>query len=133
VGYPNATAIAFALGVLALLGNRIPQQLKVFLLGLAIVDDIGAVLAIAVFYTSDLSLTWIALAVTLRGVVAVLRSLRLWHVLVGVRGVAGHVHCGVRATMSGVALGLLAPARPLLSRSGADHRQQHRRPGRSGR
>ncbi|GIT46738.1 MAG: hypothetical protein Ct9H300mP12_13230 [Acidimicrobiales bacterium] len=59
-GIPMATDIAFAVGILSLLGNRISTPLKVFLLSLAIVDDMGAIIVIAVFYTSDLATGWLA-------------------------------------------------------------------------
>ena len=63
-GIPMATDIAFAVGAIGLLGRRIPSPARLFLLTLAIVDDIGAILVIAVFYTSDLSLTWLCLLYT---------------------------------------------------------------------
>src|SRR5690349_7901345 len=66
-GIPMATDIAFAVGVLGVLGRRIPSAARLFLLTLAIVDDIGAILVIAVFYTSDLSFTWLGIALGLLG------------------------------------------------------------------
>ncbi len=118
-GIPMATDIAFAVGVLGVLGRRIPSAARLFLLTLAIVDDIGAILVIAVFYTSDLSLGWLALAVGLLGVMAVAKSLKIWTVVfyavVGVVVWFALLESGVHATLAGVAIGLLAPARPLLN------------------
>jgi NhaA family Na+:H+ antiporter len=115
-GIPMATDIAFALGVVALLGTRVPSPLKVFLLTLAIVDDIGAIVVIAVFYGTHLSWTWLAVAVGLLAVVAVLgRSRVRWlpvYVLLGVVTWYATYRSGVHATMAGVALGLLTPAAP---------------------
>ena len=117
-GVPMATDIAFAVGVLALLGPRVPTQLKLFLLTLAIVDDIGAILVIAVFYTTTINFGWLALAVAVTAGIVALRPLRVWYqpvyVLLGsVVWFATH-ESGVHATIAGVALGLLAPGRPLL-------------------
>jgi NhaA family Na+:H+ antiporter len=115
-GIPMATDIAFAVGVLALLGARIPSGLRVFLLSLAIVDDIGAILVIAVFYASDLALGWLALAgVLLLAVVLLRRAGVLWVPVYAVVGGAvwfATFQSGVHATLAGVALGLLTPARP---------------------
>ena len=123
-GVAVATDIAFALGVVALLGPRVPPALKVFLLVLAIVDDIGAVVVIAVFYTDDLSFPWLATAVVLLAGVAALRWLRVWYLPVyGLMGVAvwlAAFESGIHATVAGVALGLLAPVRPLLTRHEAE-------------
>ncbi len=117
-GIPMATDIAFAVGVLGVLGRRIPSAARLFLLTLAIVDDIGAILVIAVFYTSDLSLTWLAIAVGLLGLMVVARMLRIWSIVVyAVLGVGvwfALLESGVHATLAGVAIGLLAPATPLL-------------------
>ena len=118
-GIPMATDIAFAVGVLGILGRRIPSAARLFLLTLAIVDDIGAILVIAVFYTSDLALGWLALAVALLGVMALAKRLKIWTVVfyavVGVVVWFALLQSGVHATLAGVAIGLLAPARPLLN------------------
>jgi NhaA family Na+:H+ antiporter len=117
-GIPMATDIAFAVGVLGVLGRRIPSAARLFLLTLAIVDDIGAILVIAVFYTDDLSLGWLAIALGLLAAMAVARLLRIWTVVVyAVLGVGvwfALLQSGVHATLAGVAIGLLAPAGALL-------------------
>ena len=118
-GIPMATDIAFAVGVLGVLGRRIPSAARLFLLTLAIVDDIGAILVIAVFYTSDLSLTWLAIALGLLAAMVAARVLRVWSVVVyAILGVGvwfALLESGVHATLAGVAIGLLAPAKPLLN------------------
>lgn len=107
-GIPIATDIAFAVAVLVAFGNRIPTGLKVFLLSLAIVDDIGAIAAIAVFYAEDIQLSWLAV---MAGVVLSLAiatrfaALRWWVVLPGgfVLWLAA-VYAGVHPTIAGVLL-----------------------------
>ena len=114
-GIPMATDIAFAVGVLALLGDRIPSGLKVFLLSLAIVDDIGAIVVIALFYSGGIELGWLAAAGAGLGAIVALRRLRvLWvpvYVVVGTVVWFSTLRSGVHATIAGVALGLLTPAR----------------------
>jgi len=112
---PAATDIAFALGVMTLLGSRVPLSLKLFLLTLAIIDDLGAIVIIAIFYTGDLSLLSLALA----GVaIAALVAMNL----LGVRRIAAYVivgvilwicvlKSGVHATLAGVALAFAIPLR----------------------
>jgi len=123
-GVPMATDIAFAVGVLTLLGDRVPSPLKVFLLGLAIADDIGAIVVIAIFYTGDLELRWLAAAAAGLLVVVVMRRMSIWYaplyLLVGVVVWFATLESGVHATIAGVALGLLTPARPLMERMEAD-------------
>ena len=115
-GIPMATDIAFALGVLALVGDRAPAGLRLFLLTLAIVDDIGAILVIAVFYSSGVSGTWLTVAAaTVIAVVAMdrlhIRALVPYIVAAGVLWLAVY-SSGVHATIAGVILGLLTPASP---------------------
>ncbi|MCP3989475.1 MAG: Na+/H+ antiporter NhaA [Actinomycetia bacterium] len=115
-GIPMATDIAFAVGILTLLGNRVPGRLKVFLLTLAIVDDLGAILVIAIFYTTSLNTTALAAAGALLLAMVVLRIMGVWwmpiYVLVGAALWLAVFESGIHATLAGVACGLLAPARP---------------------
>ena len=117
-GIPMATDIAFAVGVLALMGPRVPQRLKLFLLTLAIADDIGAIIVIAIFYSSGFSLTWLLFAIGGLALTAVMRQYRVWYIplyaVIGVFVWYAMFRSGVHATIAGVALGLLAPAKPLL-------------------
>ena len=116
-GVPMATDIAFAVGVLALLGSRVPSNLKIFLLTLAIVDDIGAIVVIAVVYSGDVNLTALGVAAGLLVLMGLLRRLRVdWmpaFIVIGVLVWTATYESGVHATIAGVLLGLLAPARPL--------------------
>lgn len=118
-GIPMATDIAFAIGVVALLGSRVSTPLKVFLLSLAIVDDIGAILVIAVFYTSELATSWLILALATLIVVVALARMRVWYTpLYAVLGSLlwyATFRSGVHATIAGVAMGLLAPAKSLFT------------------
>jgi NhaA family Na+:H+ antiporter len=117
-GIPMATDIAFAVGVLGLLGRRIPSPARLFLLTLAIVDDIGAIVVIAVFYTSDLNLTALAIALLLLGLMVMMRVLRIWaiwaYVVVGALVWLATLESGVHATLAGVAIALITPTVPLL-------------------
>jgi Na+:H+ antiporter, NhaA family len=123
-GIPMATDIAFAVGVLALLGPRVPAALKVLLLGLAVADDLGAIVVIAVAYTDDLEVPWLLAAVAGLVVIALLRRAQVWYVPVyAVLGLAVWgftLESGVHATIAGVALGLLTPAKPLLGQPEAE-------------
>lgn len=111
---PIATDIAFALGALGLLGRRAPPELRAFLLTLAVVDDLGTILVIAVFFSGGISYAWLAAAVVLVGAIVVLRRLHV-RLLVPYVLIAGLLwlavfESGVHATIAGVVLGFLTPA-----------------------
>ncbi|MCU7890722.1 MAG: Na+/H+ antiporter NhaA [Candidatus Thiodiazotropha sp. (ex Ustalcina ferruginea)] len=110
---PAATDIAFALGILALVGNRVPISLRVFLMALAIFDDLGAVVIIAIFYTADLSVVSLMIAlVAILGLFALnlLKVTRISaYVMVGVILWVAVLKSGVHATLAGVLLGLMIP------------------------
>ena len=115
-GVPMATDIAFAVGVLALLGKRVPAAIRVLLLALAIIDDLGAILVIAIFYSSGFS--WAGMGVAALGVTGVLLLQSIGvrrpaaYVAPGVILWAGLLKAGVHPTIAGVILGLLTPAKP---------------------
>src|SRR6195952_773719 len=110
---PAATDIAFAVGVLALLGSRAPASLRLFLLTVAIVDDLGAVAIIALFYTSGIDLGWLAAAGGVLAVMAAMNLLRaggVWiYVLLSVVLWYCVLHSGVHATVAGVLAALTIP------------------------
>jgi NhaA family Na+:H+ antiporter len=116
-GIPMATDIAFALGILSLLGKRVPASLKVFLAALAIVDDLGAILVIAIFYTNELH--WMELLYS-AGIMALLISMNLlgvkrlfFYIIPGVFLWYFIHHSGIHATIAGVLLALTIPSNPV--------------------
>jgi NhaA family Na+:H+ antiporter len=123
-GIPMATDIAMAVGVLSLFGSRIAPSLKLFLLTLAIVDDIGAILVIAVFYSERIHIGPLELALIAAALILTMRRLGVRHI--GIYLVAGAAmwlalhESGLHATLVGVALGLMTPTRPIRQRELVD-------------
>ena len=118
-GIPMATDIAFSIGVLTLLKDRVPRALVVFVTALAIFDDIGGILVIAFFYAQGLSIPWLlgaaALTMVLFGMNRAYVINGLGYAIVGVGLWYALHHSGIHATIAGVVLGLMIPARPQRS------------------
>lgn len=119
-GIPMATDIAFAVGVLSLMSRKVPFSLKIFLLALAIVDDLGAVLVIAFFYTKDVSTNYLTLAaltflLTYLIRIAGIRNI-LVYVVLGIVAWFSVLKSGVHATIAGVILGLMTPLQAYYNR-----------------
>ncbi len=112
---PTATDIAFALGILSLLGSRVPLSLKIFLMALAIIDDLGAIVVIALFYTVDLSVASLVVAGISLGVLIIFNRLNIRHIslyfAVGMVLWVSVLESGVHATLAGVALAFTIPYR----------------------
>ncbi len=119
-GIPMATDIAFALGFLGLVGSRIPAELRVILLGLAVVDDVGAILVIAIFYTEQLDAGKLGIAAGLLAGIALANRLGVrnmaFYWLAGALVWVAVLKSGVHATIAGVVLGALTPSTPYLSK-----------------
>lgn len=122
-GIPMATDIAFSLGILSLLGNRIPVQLKIFLAALAIIDDLGAVVTVAIFYTSQLNLLYLLIGAGVLAIVGALNLLKAQRLVFYLIPGAVLWYCifnsGVHATIAGV---LMAFSLPLSKLSKLEHR-----------
>jgi NhaA family Na+:H+ antiporter len=112
-GIPMATDIAFALGMLSLVGNRVPTSLKIFLTALAIIDDLGAILVIAIFYTSEFSGTYFLASLVVFGILFLLGKLKVYRLWVYLIGGVVMWYCmlksGIHSTIAGVLLAFAVP------------------------
>lgn len=120
-GIPMATDIAFAVGLVSLLGSRVDRKLLVFLLSLAIVDDLGAIAVIALVYTESISMSWLLTACAILALTIAARTVRVWFIpayaLLGIALWVATLQSGLHATIAGVFMGVITPARPIQSRA----------------
>ena len=117
-GIPMATDIAYSLGIIGLLGKRVPTQLKIFLVALAIADDLGAILVIALFYSSNLSLLYIGLGGAVFALLLILNRVGVknlfWYIFSGVVLWYCFLNSGIHPTVAGVLLAITIPVKPKL-------------------
>ncbi|MDE5709105.1 MAG: Na+/H+ antiporter NhaA [Alistipes sp.] len=127
-GIPTATDIAFAVGILSMLGDRVPVSLKIFLTALAIADDLGAILVIAFFYGGELQLGLLALALLVMAGVWLLHKMgekrMIFYLLPAVAVWGLFYYSGIHATLSGVAMAMLIPMEPRYSKEYFVHKMR---------
>ncbi len=120
-GIPMATDIAFALGILALVGNKVPLSIKVFLTALAVIDDLGAIIVIALFYTKGIAGTYLLASLGIFGGLLILNKMKVTNLLIYLIGGVGMWYCmfhsGVHATITGVLLAFAIPSNDVIKRS----------------
>lgn len=130
-GIPTATDIAFAVGILAILGDKVPVSLKIFLTALAIADDLIAILVVAIFYGGSINLMLLAIAIVLIIILLVMNKLgekRPWFYFIPAIAIwTLFYYSGVHATMSGVVMAFLVPSTPRYTKEYYYHKRDHYR------